>query len=309
VPTRGLATAPFANSRTATITARKEQAVNYWTIGLVLAIPVGFRIWRSLQPLKVSSSDTSRFVGVGRTCKIYTVTGRAHDVTKGSTHTVTEYTDGTKKTSASTIHDQFFVTDRDGMDHPLNLTDFNVAIAGGHIVSAAWAIRAGKKTGAYFMVVNHTTGQRYFHNEAIARITIGQRFWLNVQALTVIFLPVFAAFIIFAATYRIQIYRFKRQGVDPLVKALDAGADAFPRLGDMRVDELDRLAVLAREGLLTDTEWTRAKELFIGKAPDAKASALDHLAEVHKLYREGVLTESEFNLKKWDILSSESHAG
>ncbi len=67
--------------------------------------------------------------------------------------------------------------------------------------------------------------------------------------------------------------------------------------------ELERLAALKSSGALSEDDWARAKDLFLGKAPDAQERAVEHLRELHDLWRSGVLSESEFNAKKWEVLS------
>lgn len=68
-------------------------------------------------------------------------------------------------------------------------------------------------------------------------------------------------------------------------------------------DQLSKLAVLRDEGVLTGKDWERAKDLFLGKGPDKKEEAVRMLRSIHELHRSGVLSEGEFNMKKWDILS------
>lgn len=68
-------------------------------------------------------------------------------------------------------------------------------------------------------------------------------------------------------------------------------------------DELGKLAVLRGQGIISDGDWERAKDLFLGKRPDAREQAIVQLRQLHDLYRTGVLSESEFNMKKWDVLS------
>ncbi len=283
----------------------------YWAIGWLLAVPACFRIYRGLRPFRVDASDTSHFAAVGRTYTILAVTGRAHDVTKRTTTTIKgeltvyEGTGHGSVRSKTTIHDQFFVTDAQGTDHAFQLSDFDAAIAPGQVVSVVWAIRRWKKTGKYFMVANHTTGQRFFNDNALYRISISHRILANVQiVVSLIFVPAVVLLLVWGMTLRIQMRRFKTTGVTPLVNALEPASVQLPP----RVDDLERLATLARDGLLTDEEWTRAKELFLGKRPDARELALGHLKQVYSLYREGALSEGEFNGKKWEILARESRA-
>lgn len=69
-------------------------------------------------------------------------------------------------------------------------------------------------------------------------------------------------------------------------------------------DELGRLSQLLREGVLTQSDWDRAKDLFFGKQPTAQERAVHQLEQLHGLWRSGVLSESEFNVKKWEVLAS-----
>jgi hypothetical protein len=68
-------------------------------------------------------------------------------------------------------------------------------------------------------------------------------------------------------------------------------------------EELADLAELRSQGLLTATDWRRAKDFFLGKAPDRREECIQNLRQLHGLYSAGVLSESEFNQKKWDVLS------
>ena len=74
-------------------------------------------------------------------------------------------------------------------------------------------------------------------------------------------------------------------------------------MGISVADELERLSQLAKNELLTPDEWVRAKEMFLGKSPNRREDALDSLQRLHDLYNSGALSQSEFNMKKWDVLS------
>lgn len=78
-------------------------------------------------------------------------------------------------------------------------------------------------------------------------------------------------------------------------------ADVRPQSGV--ADELKKLAELANEGILSDDEWTRAKELFLGRRVDKREQAVKTLRQLHDLQTQGVLSQSEFNSKKWDVLA------
>jgi len=67
--------------------------------------------------------------------------------------------------------------------------------------------------------------------------------------------------------------------------------------------EIRRLAELAAEGILSEDELTRAKEHFLGKPKSKQDEAVRLLQDLHQLVKQGVLSEGEFNMKKWDILS------
>ncbi len=67
---------------------------------------------------------------------------------------------------------------------------------------------------------------------------------------------------------------------------------------------LATLAELAQRGLLDAQEWERAKDLLLGKPEDRQAADARQLGLLHDLYRRGGLSESEFNAKKWEILST-----
>jgi hypothetical protein len=71
-------------------------------------------------------------------------------------------------------------------------------------------------------------------------------------------------------------------------------------------DELSKLAALRDGGLLSLSEWERATALHLGKPPTARDAAIAQLRSLHALYRDGVLSESEFNMKKWDVLARDN---
>jgi hypothetical protein len=68
-------------------------------------------------------------------------------------------------------------------------------------------------------------------------------------------------------------------------------------------EELRQLDKLVREGVLTHDDFERAKEVFLGKAPDKREQTVQVLRSLYDLTQKGVLSQSEFNIKKWDILS------
>lgn len=70
-------------------------------------------------------------------------------------------------------------------------------------------------------------------------------------------------------------------------------------------DELARLRILVEEGVLNEGDFERAKDLFLGKQVDKRQIAVEQLRQLHGLARAGVLTESEFRMKKWDVLAKD----
>lgn len=96
-----------------------------------------------------------------------------------------------------------------------------------------------------------------------------------------------------------------------LMNDINAACARSPEIGVSKAasatiaDQIEKLARLREEDIITDDEFNSAKANMIGKSPahtqvDEAAKLLRHL---HALYVEGALTESEYNMKKWDILS------
>lgn len=67
--------------------------------------------------------------------------------------------------------------------------------------------------------------------------------------------------------------------------------------------QISAMHQLHQEGVLTDAEFQRAKELFIGKSPDSQQQAERNLRSLKQLKDSGVLTDAEYATKKWDLLS------
>jgi hypothetical protein len=89
------------------------------------------------------------------------------------------------------------------------------------------------------------------------------------------------------AAKNINLYLLRRMAAQPVSPA----------------DELHKLAQLVKDGVLTTEEWTRAKELYLGKPEDKREQTIDTLRKLYKLKLSGVLSAMEFNMKKWDILA------
>src|ERR1700683_489924 len=268
----------------------------FLTLSVLAGIPMYFLIWHALRPFRVDSHDLSRFAGVGHQWTIYSFTGRASNVSKGSSTTAgLSYTDGSVATySTTTITDQIFLTDAQGNERSFQVTDFNAAIANDHLVSVAWAQHGSKFV--WLVVYNHTTDTYYLGRTDKAQPLLqistphaGAKGCLN---MFLFFFPtVFVSILLWAWLIRVQTKSFRRSGVMPLLSGLKRAASQFPQRSAIHADELDKLSALAKEGLLTGEEWTRAKNLFLGQPPDGRALALQHLGQVYSLYKEGALSE------------------
>jgi len=75
-------------------------------------------------------------------------------------------------------------------------------------------------------------------------------------------------------------------------------------LSDQSVaEEIEKLGQLFLAGVLTADEFERGKGLFLGAQPDKAAAAVELLQNLDALKKSGVISEFEFNDKKWEILS------
>ena len=102
------------------------------------------------------------------------------------------------------------------------------------------------------------------------------------------------------------IVRVPRRDADEIKRAVERAVIARAVSAGSTVsaaDELGKLAALRDSGVLTPQDWDRAKGMYLGKNPDSRGAALSHLRGLHKLYTEGVLSLSEFNTKKWEVLT------
>jgi hypothetical protein len=68
-------------------------------------------------------------------------------------------------------------------------------------------------------------------------------------------------------------------------------------------EQLEKLAALKQSGILSEQDWERAKDLFLGAPRPKQQEAVKMLKSIYDLHKAGVLSEGEFNMKKWDILS------
>tara|TARA_B100000902_G_C27120785_1_gene818553 strand:+ start:112 stop:918 length:807 start_codon:yes stop_codon:yes gene_type:complete len=68
-------------------------------------------------------------------------------------------------------------------------------------------------------------------------------------------------------------------------------------------DALAVLTPLLQEGIISQEEFDRAKAGFLGTTTEAQENSASQIRQLHSLHKDGILTEGEFNMKKWDILS------
>jgi len=67
--------------------------------------------------------------------------------------------------------------------------------------------------------------------------------------------------------------------------------------------EIRKLTGLLDEGILTPEEWQSAKAQLVGLRQNQVDEAVKLLRALHELEKAGGLSEAEYNMKKWDILS------
>ena len=70
--------------------------------------------------------------------------------------------------------------------------------------------------------------------------------------------------------------------------------------------QIEELGKLYKSGIITQEEFDRGKALFFGSPPDVAAKTLSILDGLHKLKTNGALSESEYNVKKWELLSEKN---
>ena len=70
--------------------------------------------------------------------------------------------------------------------------------------------------------------------------------------------------------------------------------------------QIAELGELCKKGIITQEEFNRGKALFLGSSPDIAAQTLNILDGLHKLKINGALSESEYNIKKWELLSGKN---
>ena len=70
-------------------------------------------------------------------------------------------------------------------------------------------------------------------------------------------------------------------------------------------EQVEKLGQLFLKGVITaeEEEFERGKALFLGNPPDVARKTMETLDDLYRLQQKGALSEGEYNIKKWDLLS------
>jgi hypothetical protein len=68
-------------------------------------------------------------------------------------------------------------------------------------------------------------------------------------------------------------------------------------------EQVEKLGQLFLKGMITAEEFERGKALFLGNPPDVAKKTMQTLDDLYRLQQTGALSEGEYNIKKWDLLS------
>ena len=255
------------------------------TLSVIALVPMLLRAPKALSPLRVGADDPSRFAGLFRRYAIHSFTGYASGVGKRSD----SYTRGSIEGGGGgdagvsisgsidtevVVTDRFFLTGAEGKSMSFEGAGFDAMVGNGHVVSLIWVIRGRKRSGSYFLIFDHSTGESFFDDKRIAKaITFPYPgFYLGLLCLMILPLPVVAFFWLAEAW---QVGRFKRAGVKPLLAALRSDAETLavePEPAAVTVSAgagdvasgLKELAALRESGSLSELEFETAKARLLG---------------------------------------------
>jgi hypothetical protein len=268
--------------------------VSTWiTLSVIALVPMLLRTPKALSPLRASAQEPSRFSGVFRRYAIHTFTGYASDVgkrsdsyTKGSISSSAGYGDSPGSVTGSidtevVVSDRFFLTDTSGQVTSFEGSGFEALVGNGHLVSLVWVIRGRKKSGPYFLIHDHATGETFFNDKAIRKAITFPYPTLYIALLCLMILP-FPVLIFFALADMWQVRRFHRSGVRPLLESLASAADAA--------------------GLSARSE-APAQATSVAASANGIASELKELVALRK---SGSLSQGEFDAAKARLLASDA---
>lgn len=108
----------------------------------------------------------------GNKYNLHTLTGTITQIEKE--RVFAGYRDGTITVGKSgliyRIHDRILLMDDSGMEHAIELIDFDINSRPGHKITFEWAIKTGKDWGPYVRVKVHDTGSFYYHNPTLFKM-------------------------------------------------------------------------------------------------------------------------------------------
>lgn len=125
---------------------------------------------RSFNPSSASAFELHSFSGVVEESGKNLETRVSGGGGGGATYQGTGGTAPVTITSKTVIHDQLFLTNKEGKERSFQLQDFNLACRRGNEVTVYWGIKQGKSNGSYLAVKNHTTDQVFFDDGKISSI-------------------------------------------------------------------------------------------------------------------------------------------
>ncbi len=193
----------------------------YLLVNVLLIIPVVASIVRAQAPLAADSTG-SRFTGPNAGWEIYTFTGY---VSASRSHTDGYgYGDGP---IFARVTDLLRLTDGT-TEYTVAVDDFDVWLHPGQVATVCQAVNGQR--AEYIAVINDSTGEQFYNERALWRITspgfdrlllglfAGMFFWL-----------LLAAVIAWAIVVRSQVRRFQYIGVGPLLSRANAEARALSK--------------------------------------------------------------------------------
>jgi hypothetical protein len=209
------------------------------TLSIIALIPIILHLPRFVTLLRVKEAHLDHFSGAFMSNRIVTFTGWASEVGKRSEVETSGRISSTlganmnvqrvqgSISSSTTIRDNFFLTSAAGSVQPFQLTDFDVLIGDGHVVSVVSTVRRFRSSGPCIIVRDHTTQQTYFCTKAIRKSLTFPFPPIYVALLILMILPL-PVIVFFGLTAWAQEGLFKRNGATPLLASLDAAARELP---------------------------------------------------------------------------------
>jgi hypothetical protein len=146
---------------------------------------------------------------IGKEFRIYSVTGKVLDAKKhyetrvsgggggGYTNQGTGYTAPVSISSTTVIHDTIFLLDKDGKEHAIELTNFDITSRESNEMTAVWAIKKNKKSGPYVAIINHTLSKTSFNGAKIFLMMAPH--WLLLVGSVILFGAIFKSALTFLA--------------------------------------------------------------------------------------------------------------